>query len=318
MHFYFVEWLSLWLFLLFPGVRQWYPLSSLLFGLAKDYLNRLLTDLVQSNDLNLMAATREVAALSHLLYVNDVLFFCKAFTCNICCISDAFAEYGELFGQLVNWEKSFLYTRINVSTSRCNFFLNLFCMKCSGLLFVYLDVLLFQGAPTISHLSPIVDRILTQLEACKGRLLSFLGRLCLINSIITSKRLLQLLEINVICLWLLRVRESRIFFFSINLWYPLMFGRFGLMLLLFLFFFAPFSELKSIMLLLLYGQLLEQFILNVVGLLVGILRWPFYLIIGLGFLIETYFLCRIGSSILFFWFPILLMILVNLSLLKFF
>lgn len=192
MHFYFVEWLSLWLFLLFPGVRQWYPLSSLLFGLAKDYLNRLLTDLVQSNDLNLMAATREVAALSHLLYVNDVLLFCKAFTCNICCISDAFAEYGELFGQLVNWEKSFLYTRINVSTSRCNFFLNLFCMKCSGLLFVYLDVLLFQGAPTISHLSPIVDRILTQLEACKGRLLSFLGRLCLINSIITSKKVITI------------------------------------------------------------------------------------------------------------------------------
>lgn len=39
----------------------------------------------------------------------------------------------------------------------------------------------------VSHLHPIVDRILVQLEAWKRRLLSLSGRLYLINSLITSK-----------------------------------------------------------------------------------------------------------------------------------
>lgn len=101
-------------------MRQGDPLSLLLFGLAEDYRSRLLTHLVQLTNLSPMVATREVVAPSYILYTDDVLLFRKAFTHTICCIYDAFAKYGELSVKIVNWKKSFLYTRDIVYVSRHN------------------------------------------------------------------------------------------------------------------------------------------------------------------------------------------------------
>lgn len=155
------------------GVRQGDLLSCLLFGLAEDYLSCLLTSLINSKDLVSIAATREVTVPTHILYVDDVLLFCKASLCNICCISDTFATYAELSGQFFNWEKSCLYLGPNVSRAGCQSFLYLSDLKWGFLPFVYLGILLFWGASTISHLFPIADRILGQLESWKEHLLSF-------------------------------------------------------------------------------------------------------------------------------------------------
>lgn len=64
-------------------MRQEDPLSPLLFGLAEDHLNHLLTSLV-------------------ILYADSVMLFCKSSFHNIRCIFDTFAKYGELFGQFIN------------------------------------------------------------------------------------------------------------------------------------------------------------------------------------------------------------------------
>lgn len=53
--------------------------------------------------------------------------------------------------------------------------------------FYYLEVPFFMGHPMIAHLRPLVDKILLQLNAWKGALLSFASRVSLINSMITSK-----------------------------------------------------------------------------------------------------------------------------------
>lgn len=65
----------------------------------------------------------------------------------------------------------------------CKSLLDLYGMKWGCLPFVYLGGPLFSGAPIVFHLRPIANRrIMGQLEAQKGHLLSFRGRLCLMVS----------------------------------------------------------------------------------------------------------------------------------------
>lgn len=50
--------------------------------------------------------------------------------------------------------------------------------------FNYLGVLLFKWKPKASHLKPLADKILAHFDAWKRKVLSYVGRVCLINSII--------------------------------------------------------------------------------------------------------------------------------------
>lgn len=68
----------------------------------------------------------------------------------------------------------------------------------------YLGVPLCKGAPTLVHFKPIANKIFQKVDAWKGRVLSFPSRLCLINSVITSKFVHTLM----IYKWLLGLLKS--------------------------------------------------------------------------------------------------------------
>ena len=91
------------------GVCQGDPLSTLLFILAKDLLSRYLSNMVTLVDQVLMSSKHSINAPSHFLYTDDVLLFARASVSNLTNIMEAFRLYGSLFGQDVNWEKSFIY-----------------------------------------------------------------------------------------------------------------------------------------------------------------------------------------------------------------
>jgi hypothetical protein len=52
--------------------------------------------------------------------------------------------------------------------------------------FNYLGVPIFKGKPKVSHLQPIADRIKLKLSAWKASLLSMVGRVQLVRSVIQS------------------------------------------------------------------------------------------------------------------------------------
>lgn len=58
-----------------------------------------------------MLAISNAATLSHYLYVDDDLLFCRGTLKNTNLIVSTFAHNGLLSAQFINWKKSFLYFR---------------------------------------------------------------------------------------------------------------------------------------------------------------------------------------------------------------
>lgn len=92
------------------GVRQGDPLSPLLFCLAEEVLSRGITSLVSRGELNLMAGPRGTHVPSHVLYIDDVMIFCKGTQQNLHSLMDLFRRYGEVSGQVINPNKSTFYS----------------------------------------------------------------------------------------------------------------------------------------------------------------------------------------------------------------
>ncbi|KAI9187392.1 hypothetical protein LWI28_027606 [Acer negundo] len=129
-------------------VRQGDPLSLLLFGIAEDFLSRLLTRGTQKN-------------LKHIM--------------------GAFRDYSDISGQLVNWGKSSIYFESSISTSRIGSLQSLVGMQIGQLPFSYLGVPLFHRKPRKAVLRPIADKILSKFAKWKGKSLSLAGRATLIR-----------------------------------------------------------------------------------------------------------------------------------------
>lgn len=167
------------------GVRQGDPFSPLLFCLAEEVVSRGLEALALVGSLTQIHASRGLLMPSHCLYADDILIFCKGTLSNIRNIIGLFEEYGNYSGQFVNASKSKFYTG-SLPLSRIFTITSITGFTHGCLPFSYLGILLFKGKPRTSHLRPIFDKIKAKISAWKGKLLSIIGRVQLINSVISS------------------------------------------------------------------------------------------------------------------------------------
>jgi len=167
------------------GVRQGDPLSPLLFRVAEEVLSRGLDALVFQGRLTQVNASRNLLLPSHCLYADDILVFCKGTIANVRQIMHLFKLYGQYSGQMINASKSKFYTGA-ISLSRTHTIASITGFRHGSVPFTYLGILLFKGKPKAIHLRPVVDRIKHKLSAWKGRLLTIMGRVQLLNVVISS------------------------------------------------------------------------------------------------------------------------------------
>ncbi|XP_057803415.1 uncharacterized protein LOC131018702 [Salvia miltiorrhiza] len=93
------------------GFRQGDPLSPILFAIAEDVLRALFRNCVASGHLVPMSMKRGSIFPPHLLFADDILVFCKAFTVNATTIQNILSFYGSLSGQSYSAAKSnFIWT----------------------------------------------------------------------------------------------------------------------------------------------------------------------------------------------------------------
>ncbi|KAK0589146.1 hypothetical protein LWI29_010290 [Acer saccharum] len=168
------------------GVRQGDPLSPLLFGIAENFLSRLLSKMVASYHLLPISSLRSFSAPTHLLYADDVLIFYRGMANNLRNVVNAFCVYGNISSQLDNWSKSSIFFGSSVSPTRISSLQSLVGMQIGHFLFSYLGVPLFRGKPRKSILIPIADKIVSKFARWKGKSLSMVGRATLIRSVITD------------------------------------------------------------------------------------------------------------------------------------
>ncbi|MCH80766.1 putative ribonuclease H protein, partial [Trifolium medium] len=165
------------------GVRQGDLLSPLLFCLAEEVLSRSLAIASSDNRIRPMHLCRAVAIPSHVLYADDIMIFCKGSKKNIRGVMQVLNDYGAASGQIVNKAKTKFYAD-SISNARLVNIAAPLGFNAGSIPFNYLGCPIFVGHPKAVHFQALADRIKTKLATWKGSLLSIMGRVQLVRSII--------------------------------------------------------------------------------------------------------------------------------------
>ena len=104
------------------GLHQGDPLSHFIFILCTEALVSLLNHAEIKGKITGMRVTRACPTVSHLLFVDDSLFFCKAELCECEEVMKVVRTYDKASGQYINFDKSSLLfgKRINAATRQEN------------------------------------------------------------------------------------------------------------------------------------------------------------------------------------------------------
>ncbi|KAL8485254.1 hypothetical protein ACS0TY_027528 [Phlomoides rotata] len=156
------------------------------FCIAEEVLARLFDSTLAAADFQPAMASHRLSCPTYLLYADDILIFCTASRANTRCLKLIMDRYADFSGQVFNPAKSKVYFGRHVPPHNRRYIQASLGIGIGDLPFTYLGVPLFRGAPKSMHLRGICDRILTKFAAWKGTALSLAGRVCLINSVITS------------------------------------------------------------------------------------------------------------------------------------
>jgi len=112
-------------------------------------------------------------------------FFCRADNKSLRNLNTFLKTYGDFSGQYVNNSKSSFFTMDNSA----RFVTKIqYILSCSHgcLPFNYLGVPIFVGAPKSHFLQPLTNKVKLKLASWKGKFLSMMGRIQLVNTVITE------------------------------------------------------------------------------------------------------------------------------------
>ncbi|KAK6153216.1 hypothetical protein DH2020_012855 [Rehmannia glutinosa] len=164
----------------FRGVRQGDPLSPLLFCIAEEILGRLIAMAMEQSRLSSFMVPRGIVFPSSILYADDIVIMCGASSTNARVLLQILNHYADISGQVFNPQKSKVYFGSQVSSYVRGRVQHILGIHPGAFPTVYL------GAPKVADLQPVFDKIILKFKRWKGSSLSLAGRVCLVNSVITS------------------------------------------------------------------------------------------------------------------------------------
>lgn len=115
--------------------------------------------------------------------MDDILVFCNGQKRGLKALMCLFKDYAETSSQFLSLEKCKFYCG-NLTAKRSLEISEVLGFSVGNLPFSYLDVPLFKGKPRRIHLQPIMDRIKLKFASWKGLLLSIMGWVQLVKSVI--------------------------------------------------------------------------------------------------------------------------------------
>jgi hypothetical protein len=165
------------------GVRQGDPLSPLLFVLAADLLQSILS---KAMDQNLISRPIHCACddFPVIQYADDTLIILKADAMQLVSLKALLHTFAESTGLKVNYHKSNMIP-INMDTEKLNHFAATINCRTGTFPFTYLGLPLCIIKPSMEHFIPIIQRVQSRLGGIAD-FLNYGGKLQLVKSVLSS------------------------------------------------------------------------------------------------------------------------------------
>jgi len=165
------------------GVRQGDPLSPLLFVIAAELLQYVINDACRQGHLQI-PIPQPSFDFPIIQYADDTLFLMQADPIQLTHLKTILDNFALSIGLKVNFSKSSMFS-INVPEATMVNLAAILGCQIGSMPFTYLGLPMGTTKPRMTDLTPLmVDRVERRLSACSS-LLSYTGRLQLINSVIT-------------------------------------------------------------------------------------------------------------------------------------
>ena len=171
------------------GLRQGDPLSSYLFVIIMDALSMLIAKRVEESsrdgqpfDYHWRCSKNKI---THLCFADDLMLFCGKSARSINTLHSSLQEFSILSGLTPNKDKSCIFLAGN-NQSYNSLVLQVFQFPCSTLPLRYLGVPLITTKLSYANCHMLIDGITSRIRNWKAKLLTFAGRLQLIQSVLCS------------------------------------------------------------------------------------------------------------------------------------
>ncbi|KAJ8435318.1 LOW QUALITY PROTEIN: hypothetical protein Cgig2_026410 [Carnegiea gigantea] len=164
------------------GLRQGDPLFPLLFVISMEYLSRLLKITSKQVGFKFHPHCSKLG-LTHLMFADDLLLFCKAHPTTLQILNDALSSFKETAGLMTNLQKS------QIVLGGYKESLQQQCLQVTGLKgtsfpLKYLGVPITASRLTKIKCTSLVEKIMAKVQISTTRNISCAGRARLINSVI--------------------------------------------------------------------------------------------------------------------------------------
>lgn len=165
------------------GLRQWDPLSPYLFVICTEMLVQMLTNAEQQGRLTGLKVARRAPAVSHLLYADYSLFYCKSNEEEIGELGRILQHYSIASRQRINYQKSSIYFGKNIPEERRKEIIAKLGIEQEGGEGKYLGLPETFGGSKVSILNFLKEKMSERVQGCQTRFLSPAGKEVLLKAV---------------------------------------------------------------------------------------------------------------------------------------
>ena len=164
------------------GIRQGDPLSPYLFILCMEYLGQLIVKKCNAKLWQLVKASGNGPAFSHLFFADDLVLFARADGTNFSTIRDVLDYFCSISGQTISEARSKVYFSPNVDRDTRESLSDILGFTSTPLLGKYLGIPIKHPRSSSNEYNFVLDRVKQKLVGWKANMLSFAGRAILIQA----------------------------------------------------------------------------------------------------------------------------------------
>lgn len=161
-------------------------MSPLLFIMAQQIFSFNLKRAEQMGQLKSYKLGRNVQAVSHLFFADDMLIFSNGRVRSLKNLSSLLQKYENSSGQQINLRKSSIFASKQIHGQKLMKIQQVLGCRVKNFPFTYLGAPLYKGRCKSEYFDKLIQMVVNKLEGWKTKFISFAGKITLIKSALAS------------------------------------------------------------------------------------------------------------------------------------